>query len=254
MSTLSVTSINTANGTTDLTLRTGNSTSAGIVLQSNGNALVLQSNSTTNAVTIAANSFVGIGTTAANQKFHVQGDGSTTGLMIGGAATIPFVIYSATGAADSLRFRSQTYAGGSATDRMIIDSNGNVAIGAATTAGGVLTVSGQANVTGNLVVGTNTFTLGTSSIGSTAGSNGYSRLTNNLLLQWFTVASIVNTAAQSFTFPIGFTTACFSLVGTYSSISGAGSLRTSITNATHFSANTGGTASNGSFNFIAIGI
>jgi len=60
LSTLSVTKINTANGTTDLTITTGNTSTGGIVVQSNGNALVLQSNSSTNAVYVYNNGNVSI--------------------------------------------------------------------------------------------------------------------------------------------------------------------------------------------------
>jgi hypothetical protein len=59
MSTLSVTTINTANGTTDLTLATGN-TNAGDIIVNSGGGLVLASNSTVNAITV--NSTAGIST------------------------------------------------------------------------------------------------------------------------------------------------------------------------------------------------
>jgi len=55
MSTLSVTTINTANGTTDLTMTSGNTAGGKIIVSSNG-GLVLQGNSSTNTVNISATS------------------------------------------------------------------------------------------------------------------------------------------------------------------------------------------------------
>lgn len=52
MSTLSVTNISSANGTTDLTVRSGNALAGAIVFSANGNGFVLQGNSSTNNMVV----------------------------------------------------------------------------------------------------------------------------------------------------------------------------------------------------------
>jgi len=61
MSTLSVTTINTANGTTNLSMKTGNTLSGAVIVQAAGPGVVIQANSTVNAVTIGANASVSMG-------------------------------------------------------------------------------------------------------------------------------------------------------------------------------------------------
>lgn len=60
MSVLNITTIQTANNTTDLTIQTGNSSSGGIVVYSNGNAVALKSNSSTNAALVYSNGAVSV--------------------------------------------------------------------------------------------------------------------------------------------------------------------------------------------------
>jgi hypothetical protein len=72
MSTLSVTTINTANGTTDLTVASGNTSAGRIIVQSGGGAYI-QSNSTTNAFFVAANGNVGIRTSSPPTRFTSNG-------------------------------------------------------------------------------------------------------------------------------------------------------------------------------------
>jgi len=85
LSTLSVTKINTANGTTDLTITTGNTSTGGIVVQSNGNALVLQSNSSTNTLVLYSNGNIGIGNSSPTNTLAVNGTAyiSTNTLSLG---------------------------------------------------------------------------------------------------------------------------------------------------------------------------
>jgi hypothetical protein len=72
MSTLTVTTINSANGTTPLTLATGN-TNAGDIIVNAGGGLVLASNSTVDAISVAANGNIGIGTSSPNFKLTTNG-------------------------------------------------------------------------------------------------------------------------------------------------------------------------------------
>lgn len=65
MSILTVTTINTANATTDATISTGNTAAGRLVVQSGG-GLVLGSNSVTNAVTISSNGNITLGITSTN--------------------------------------------------------------------------------------------------------------------------------------------------------------------------------------------
>ena len=99
---------------------------------------------------IDASGNVGIGTTLPRQPLHVQGNGSNTGLMIGGAGSVAFTLFNTTGAQDALRIRSQNYDGTNANERLTILGNGNVGIGSpapgnkfevATGSGGVFAVT-----------------------------------------------------------------------------------------------------------------
>lgn len=72
MSTLTVTTVNTANGTTDHTIATGNTTGGKIVIPATG-GVVLAGNSSVNAITVDSGGNVGIGTSSPGTKFHVNG-------------------------------------------------------------------------------------------------------------------------------------------------------------------------------------
>ena len=52
MSTIVTTNIQTANGTTDLTIKTGNTSGAGILIAANGTGFVFQGNSSANVMTV----------------------------------------------------------------------------------------------------------------------------------------------------------------------------------------------------------
>jgi hypothetical protein len=73
MSTLTVTTINTANGTTDLTITSGN-TSSGRILISSGAGVSIASNSTVNAIVISATGNVGIGNSSPVAELHIDGN------------------------------------------------------------------------------------------------------------------------------------------------------------------------------------
>lgn len=68
-----------------------------------------------------------------------------------------------------------------------------------------LNINIPAQVSGNLTVTTNTFTLGT----STAAANGYTYLPNGLKMNWGMVAAANTAAGTTATFTSAFTTACY---------------------------------------------
>lgn len=72
MSTLTVTTINTGSGTTDLTMASGNTSAGKFVVQSGG-GLTLASNSSTNAINITSTGNVGIGTSTSSLRLSSNG-------------------------------------------------------------------------------------------------------------------------------------------------------------------------------------
>lgn len=75
MSTLTVTTINTANATTNLTLSTGNTSAGGIRVLSSG-GLVAGSNSTTNNISISATGTVTIGPNSSINSVNISATGN----------------------------------------------------------------------------------------------------------------------------------------------------------------------------------
>jgi hypothetical protein len=108
------------------------------VAPDNSGSLQLQTNGTTAAVTIDTSQNVGIGTTSPSSLLHVSSSGDTLIKVIGGAANargVSFFDSSTNGSqmysvGSDLRFF--TTASGSSTERMRIDSSGNVLIGTTT--------------------------------------------------------------------------------------------------------------------------
>lgn len=73
MSTLTTTTINTANGITDLTLSTGNTSAASVIVRTNG-ALAIKANSTLNAISINTTSITtNTASFVANGNFTANG-------------------------------------------------------------------------------------------------------------------------------------------------------------------------------------
>ena len=66
MSTLVTTNIQTANGTTDLTIKTGNTSGAAILVAANGSGFVLQGNSSANVMTVNSTAVSYLGTQTIN--------------------------------------------------------------------------------------------------------------------------------------------------------------------------------------------
>jgi hypothetical protein len=91
-------------------------------------------------------------------------------------------------------------------------------------------------------VSTNTFNLGASS----KTANGYTYLTNGVLLQWCTVASLSATTATAYNFPIAFPTQCLA-------ISTGGNAVTTKVHSYTTSAVTANCVTAGAATFVAIG-
>ena len=89
MSTLAVTTVTSANNTTDLTLRSANTNAGAIIVSANGTGITLQSNSTTNAMIINSTAWyiggVQLNNTVVRQSF--TGNGSTTSFTVTGGYT-----------------------------------------------------------------------------------------------------------------------------------------------------------------------
>ena len=143
MSTLSVTTITTANASTNQTLTTGNSAAGKIVVPASG-GLVLASNATTNAVTISSNSYIGIGTSSPTGILDVQGgntyfkvgsatyDSATIGPRPAGDGTSSFTLQANSSAGnkfDSTSSGLSIYANNSATFHSTFTANGNLGVG-----------------------------------------------------------------------------------------------------------------------------
>jgi hypothetical protein len=99
MSTLSVTTVTTANGTTDHTINTGNSSAGDIILYANGVGLQLNGNSSVNNVTIFSNGQFIIANSTAN-TFTVNSSGGvafSSAITSGGLTTIANTVFNSTG-------------------------------------------------------------------------------------------------------------------------------------------------------------
>lgn len=195
MSSLTTTTINTANGTTDLTVRTGNTNGPSVIISA-GTNLVLKANSTVNSITI--------NTTSASIDPPTTFINSTT---FSGPQTFSGVSTfnaNATFNANLTLNGSQSFVG-AATFSANTTFSANIAVtGRITATTNVSTNTVTANTISvvNGAVSSNTLTLGTSSITATLYANGYSRLPNGLLLQWGSVSA--NSTAGSVTFPAAF--------------------------------------------------
>ena len=164
MSTLSVTTVNTANGTTDLTFTTGNTAAGKFVVPAAG-GLVLSSNSTTNAVTISTSGNMGIGTSSPTSKFQVNGGVTINGssfpssgvgleLAWDGTESVVQSYNRNTTSYQPIWIESGSYTrfGMNGGEAMRIDSSGNVGIG-------TTSPSGKLDVRGTTYLGNGTIRL-----------------------------------------------------------------------------------------------
>lgn len=79
MSTIAVTTIQTANGTTNLVAQTGNTTSASITVAAAIPSITFNSNSSTTAMFVANNGNIGMGNIVPAVKLHITGTMAATG-------------------------------------------------------------------------------------------------------------------------------------------------------------------------------
>ncbi len=224
MSSVTTAKVDTINGTTDLTLTSGNTSGPKIVVKSEGNTgVVLGPNSTVNSFIVNTS---GIHVSSALNVTSVSGN-----VTFVNSVTVNTYVQSATllttGQANlnSLRIEGVTNAVGAFAMGNTLNVNGDVIFTKNLAVTGVSTFSGNIAVTGRLTtttnvatntvtantisvvngsVSTNTFTLGASDL--TAG-HGYARLPNGLLMQWGANTGTVNNATTAtVSFPATFTT------------------------------------------------
>lgn len=190
MSTLSVTTVSTANGTTDLTLLSGNSSAGDIVISSNGYGIVLSGNSTSNTLYLVSNGNVGIGSSTPASELYVK------------RGTVAFE------PANSGYYAASFYAAQNATTNYGLQVRTNwqavenkiVSFGVVDAVSGTDTERFAINGIGAVTISSNTLTLGTSSI----AANGYTYLPNGLKANFGNFAA--NSTVGNATFASAFTT------------------------------------------------
>jgi hypothetical protein len=200
MSTLSATTINTANGTTDLTITTGNTTTGGLVIYANGYGMMLKANSSSNTFFISSTGSFVFGSNTGTVTAITGLSNTSYGVL--GQSNSNYGVFGNSNQSYGVAGNSNSSIGVSAS------TNTGTAISARSNTGIVATFS-NATATlmtvnqSNVQITSNTLTLGTSSI----AANGYSRLPNGLLLQWGTQSASVNsTTVATATFATTFTT------------------------------------------------
>jgi hypothetical protein len=108
MSSLTTTTINTINGTTDLTMMTGNSSASAIVLATDG-TMKLKANSTLNAVSISATSITtNTATFTSNGNFTASGNVSAVNIAASANVSAVNIAASGTVNADIIDVASNT--------------------------------------------------------------------------------------------------------------------------------------------------
>jgi len=214
MSSVTTSLINTANGTTSLGLRTGNTSGPRIELNTS-NQVTLKANSTTNtlianttsvnsAVPVNVNGAISVSNTATGNVISLGTDNQNREINISGGRTV----FGYDG--------SNAYVEGG-TDKgveLVVNGTTNAlsvnSIAHATFSNNVTVTN---NITAaNATITSNTFTLGSSSI----APSGYTTLPNGLKLVWGTAG--INTSTTTVTFPSAFNSITYNvqLTGTES--------------------------------------
>lgn len=167
MSTLSVTTIQTKDATTDLSMKTGNSSGPDIVLFSTG-GIALSGNSTTNNMTVFSNGLFVIANSTTN-TFTIN----TTGVAVmnGGA-----VVTGPTNLNGNVTVSSNLSLGANIVTNVVIsgttNSTGNLVVGGTANITGNLVVSGAANIIGNSVISGTANVTGNLTVASDASVTG----------------------------------------------------------------------------------
>lgn len=266
MSSLSVTTINTSNNITDLTITTGNSATGGMVVYSNGSSVVLKSNSTTNSVFLYSNGLVAIANTV-NAAAHTVGTAVVANSV--GVTTTGFV--NATGAVNAashtvgatftanatlVNAAAINITGQTNTATLFVTTSANVGTTVVANSTGInvsanvtaTNINATANIQSAVFRSTgNNFVLGNTGTGAFVNAaSGYTILPNQVKVNWGTV--VTNSVGQNvITFSSAFTTNAYAISA--AAISSINSViittRTvTATGFTLFSANSTGAATN----------
>jgi hypothetical protein len=184
MSSLTTTSVITANNQTNLTLRTGNAFGPSVVIGQN-NGVVLRANTTANVVTI--------NTTSVSTNLPII---SNNNLTVTGQTSLNTVSINNISITNSLTVNNTVSVDNTISTRTLSSNN---------------IVSNNATFNANVVA--NNMTVSSMNVGtSSISANGFSRLPNGLLLQWGSVAA--TTANTTVTFSTPFSVAPYSFQGT----------------------------------------
>lgn len=168
MSTLTVTTINTIDATTDLFVLTGNTNAGKMVIKSNGNGIVLQGNSTTNTVSINSTSVNIKGALLANGSMGTVGQVLTSN----GAGNVYWSTVTSGGGSGSV-----TQVGGDGTVSGLtltgtVTSTGNLTLGGTLSVPlASITTTGTAN-NSNYLRGDGAWSTAVSSVTAGAGLSG----------------------------------------------------------------------------------
>ena len=203
MATISVTTVNTVNGTTDFTLSTGNTSAADIVIYANGYGMVLGGNSTSNTLVLVSNGNIGINNTTPTVSLTISANAGAASATFNGGNTFirlasngsfsePAIEFAEAGFSPTAKIASKNEASGGGSLYFITRDTSSTS--------STLTNRMRITGTGNVVISGNTLTLGTSTI----AANGYTYLPNGLKINFGNFAA--NTTVGNASFSSAFTT------------------------------------------------
>jgi len=186
MSTLSVTAVTTGNATTDFTLSTGNTNAADLVIFSNGYGIMLSGNSTSNTLYLVSNGNIGIGNTTPDKSLVISANAGAASSTFNGGNTILRINSSGSFSEPALELGEAAF---SPTAKIASKNEGNAGGSLyfitrdTSSTSSALTARMRITGTGNVVITSNTLTLGSSTI----AANGYTFLPNGMKLNWGTL-------------------------------------------------------------------